>query len=315
MDRNLALELVRVTEAAALASARFFGKGDSIAADRAAVEAMELAIRAVKITGHVVIGEDRITEQSRLCAGDVVGAGGESEFDLAIDPLDCIEALADGQNNSVSAIAMGARGAFKVPDVPYAHIMAVGAEASHKINLRGSVFENLVGIAEAKRVYVEDLTVSVLDREYHAVLISEVRRAGARIELLRDGDLSGVLSATLPGTGIDVFMGIGDSRKAIIAAAAAVCVGAGFQVQFLSNPEICVSASNTGFSKIYEARELVGDGDVMFAATGVSKSDFLGGVMFRPGGAVTHSIVCRRRSGTIRFLRTEHFFEKAPDYS
>ncbi len=315
MDRNLALELVRVTEAAALASARFFGKGDPTSADRSAVDAMDLAMRGVKITGHIVIGEERLCDGSKLCAGDTVGAGGETEFDLAIDPVDCIGALANGQGNSISAIAMAPRGSFIVPAAPFMRYIATGPEAAESIDLAVSVFDNLVRIAEAKRVYVEDLTVSVLDRAHHGTLVGEVRRAGARIELLRDGELTATLSASLPGTGIDVAIGVGDAKQGTIAAAALACIGAGFQAQFLPSPAADPAALAPQFGNIRHACDLVGGGNVMFAATGVSRSDFLDGVMFRPGGAMTHSVVFRGKSGTIRFLKTEHFFEKAPDYT
>ncbi len=315
MDRNLALELVRVTEAAALASARFFGKGDPAGADRAAVEAMELSFRGVKIAGHVVIGEDRAGDRSRLCPGDMVGSGGDAEFDIALDPLDCIEALADGQSNSISAIAMGERGAFSSLIAPYVRTIATGPEAAEAIDLNAPIFDNLVKIAEAKRVYVEDLTVSILDRDRHRKLIDEVRKAGARIELLKDGELAASLSAALPSTGIDVTMGFGDARQGIMAAAGIACIGAGFQAQFIPDPDIDPESVPAEYKKIYGARDLVGGGNVMFAATGVSKSDFLDGVLFTPGGAVTNSVVFRGKSGTIRFLKTAHFFEKTPDYT
>lgn len=314
MDRNLALELVRVTESAALASARFFGKGDPASADRAAVEAMELSFMGVKVSGHIIIGEERINERSKLCVGDMIGAGGDAAFDIVLDPVDCIEALADGQSNSISAIAMGQRGTFSELIAPYMRKIAVGAEAADAIDLDASVFDNLVRIADAKRVYVEDLTVSILDRERHRALIDEVRRAGARIELLKAGELAAAISASLPETGIDVMMGVGDAKQGIIAAAAVACLGAGLQVQFMPDLEAKPESLPDEFRKIYGARDLVG-GDVMFAATGVSRSDFLEGVMFRPGGAVTHSVVFRSKSGTSRFLKTEHSFEKAPDYT
>jgi fructose-1,6-bisphosphatase II len=314
LDRNLALELVRVTEAAALASARFFGKGDPAGADRSAVEAMDLALSGVKMTGRIVIGEERSNDRSRLCPGDVVGSGGDLDYDIALDPLDCTEALADGQANSISAIAMVERDAFRALLAPYVRTIATGPEASEAIDLNAPVFDNLVKIAEARRVYVEDLTVSILDRDHHRKLIEEVRNAGARIELLKDGELAASLSAALPSTGIDVTMGFGDARQGVMAAAGIACIGGGFQAQFIPNPdgELEVPAE---FRKIYSARDLVGDGNIMFAATGVSKSDFLDGVMFKPGGAVTNSVVFRSKSGTIRFLKTAHFFEKTPDYT
>jgi len=304
-----------VTEAAALASARFFGKGDPLSADRAAVDAMELAFKGARITGHIVIGEERISERSKLCEGDTIGAGGESAYDLALDPVTCIEALADGQANSVSAIAMGSRGSFPTRLAPSMRMIVTGVEAAESIDLNASLFDNLVRIADAKRVYVEDLTVSILDRERHRKLIDEVRRAGARIELLKDGELASAMSAALPGTGIDVAMGVGDAKQAIIAAAGIACIGAGFQAQYLPSADAEIETLPPEFKKVYGARDLVGSGNIMFAATGVSHSDFLEGIMFRPGGAVTNSVVFRSVSGTIRVLKTEHFFEKVPDYT
>ncbi|MBN2070552.1 MAG: fructose-bisphosphatase class II family protein [Candidatus Krumholzibacteriota bacterium] len=313
MDRNLALELVRVTEAAALASARFMGKGDPDGADRAAASAMELAISGVKITGNIVIGDDRVSDQSKLHQGAVVGSGGDMEVDLLIDPLESRNSLADGQANAISAVALGPRGVFCDLESRYMQKIVVCPEAADAVDLSSSVYDNLVRIAAAKRVYVEDLTVSVLNREKHRGLIAEIRKTGARIELCRDGDLAAAIAAAMPGTGIDVFMGIGDSRQGIIAAAALSCLRAGFQVRFVDEDEPFVDGNGSG--KIYNISDLVENDNIMFAVTGVSNSDFLEGVMFRPGGALTHSLVLRGRSGTIRFLKTEHFFDRDPDYT
>lgn len=315
MDRNLALELVRVTEAAALASARFLGKGDPRGADRAAATAMELAFHGVKITGNIVIGEVRQNSASKLCAGDVIGAGGEPEVDLALDPLECTDCLADGQANAVSAIALGPRSVFKSYPQQYMRKIAVGKEAADRIDLNASTFDNLVAIAEAKRVYVEDLTVAIVDRERHRMLIEEVRQAGARIELVRDGDLAPTIATALPGSGIDTMMGVGSANKGIIAAAAIMCLGGEFLAQLLPGENEDDEEQGGTHGKVYRAKELVGGENVMFAATGVSHSDILEGTLFRPGGAITHSVVLRSKSGTIRFLKTEHFFDKVPDYT
>jgi fructose-1,6-bisphosphatase II len=315
LDRNLALELVRVTEAAALASARFFGKGDPFAADRAAIEAMALAMRGMKIAGNIIIGEERIGHEPLLCAGDIIGEQGELELDVALDPLDSINSLADGQPNSISAIALGKRGVFRNCVEPYMRKIAVGPMAADSIDLKASTFDNLVRIAEAKRVYVEDLTVSILSRPRHRKLVEEVRKAGARIELIRDGDLSAAIAAAIPGTGVDVVMGIGGTKQGMIAAAALACLGGGFQAQLLPGPEFDAAAVPDEHGAVYTGEDLVGDKNIMFAATGVSHSDLLDGVKFRPGGAITSSVVLRGKSGTIRFLTTEHFFDKAPDYT
>ena len=313
MDRNLALELVRVTEAAALASARYMGKGDPDAADNAAASAMELAISGVKITGNIVIGDENATEESNLRSGSIVGSGGDVEVDLLIDPLESRESLADGQANAISAVALGPKGGFSELKSKYMQKIAVFPEAADVIDLNSSAYDNLVKIAAAKRVYVEDLTVSVLDRERHRELISDIRKAGARIELFRDGDLAAALAAALPGTGIDVYMGIGDSRQGVITAAAFSCLRAGFQARFIEDEDS--SAEGVDFSRIYSSSDLIYGDNIMFAVTGVSNSDFLEGVMFRHRGARTHSLVLRGKSGTIRFLKTEHFFDMDPDYT
>ena len=315
MDRNLALELVRVTEAAALASARFFGKGDPAAADQAAISAMELAIRGVNINGRIIIGENKISEVSRLCSGDDVGAQGRFEVDVALDCLECAGSLANGQANSISAIAIGEKDSFKSFMELYMRKIAVGAEAADRIDLEASTFDNLVRIAEAKRTYVENLTVSILDRPRHRRLIDEVRAAGARIELIQDGDLAAAIAAALPDTGVDVMMGIGGSKQGIIAAAALACIQGGFQAQLIPEADIDIEKLPEGSRKIYSINDLVGSNNVMFAATGVSHTDFIEGVIFRPGGAVTSSVVFRGKSGTIRYLKTEHFFDRAPDYT
>ena len=315
MDRNLALELVRVTEAAALAAARLFGKGDPAAADQVAVSAMELAIRGVNINGRIIIGEEKISEVSRLCSGEDVGASGEFEVDVALDCLECAGSLAKGQPNSISAIAIGEKDSFKSIKELYMRKIAVGAEAADRIDLNAPTFDNLVRIAEAKRSYVENLTVSILDRPRHRRLIEEVRAAGARIELIKDGDLAAAIAAALPGTGVDVMMGIGGSKQGIIAAAALACIQGGFQAQLIPEQDIEADEIPDETRKIYSIHDLIGSTNVMFAATGVSHSDFIEGVIFRPGGAITNSIVFRGKSGTIRYLKTEHFFDKAPDYT
>lgn len=314
MDRNLALELVRATEAAALASARLLGKGDPIAADRAAAAAMALAIGGIKVTGHVVIGERDEIPDAVLRRGDTVGSGEEPEVDIALDPLEGMGSLADGQGNAISAIALAPKGSLRHFNSRYMRKIAVSSDAAHCIDLNRSVFDQLVSIAEAKRVYVEDLTVAILKRERHDDLIDEVRRTGARIELVRDGDLAAAFAAALPGTGIDVALGTGGTRQGILTAAALACLGAGFQGQLI-HEEGGPADEEADYERIFGIDELAGGNNIMFAVTGVSRSAFLEGVNFRPGGAVTNSLVLRSKSGTLRFLRTEHFFDKEPDYT
>jgi fructose-1,6-bisphosphatase II len=276
---------------------------------------MELAFKGVKITGHVVIGEVCENNLTRLCAGDTIGSEGETAVDVALDPLECTDCLADGQANAVSAIALAPRGSFKSMPNMYMRKIAVGKEAADRIDLSASTFDNLVAIAETKRVYVEDLTVAIVDRERHQTLVDEVRQAGARIELVRDGDLAPTIAAALPGSGVDAIMGIGSANKGIIAAAAILCLGGGFVAQLLPQEGGEAGDDSAASDKIYRAQDLVGGGNIMFAATGVSHSDILEGTRFRPGGAITHSVVLRSKSGTIRFLKTEHFFDKSPDYT
>ena len=314
MDRNLALELVRATEAAALASARLLGKGDPIGADRAAAAAMALAISGIKITGHVIIGERDEIPDAVLRRGDVVGSGEEPEVDIALDPLEGMGSLADGQGNAISVVAIAPKDSFRHFNSRYMRKIAVGRDAADCLDLGTSAFDQLVRIAEAKRIYVEDLTVAILKRERHDDLIDEVRRTGARIELVRDGDLAAAFAAVLPGTGIDVALGTGDTRQGIITAAAMACLGGGFQGE-LVREEGGQGDEDSDYDRVFGIKDLVGGNNIMFAVTGVSRSPFLEGVNFRPGGAVTQSLVLRSKSGTVRFLRTEHFFDKEPDYT
>lgn len=347
MDRNLALEMVRVTEAAALAAARYLGKGDPPGADRAAVSAMEIAMKSVKMKGEVIIGENPDIENSILFPGCYVGAGGEMKVEIALDALDCRDSLADGLPNAISAIAIGPEDTFIDYPSPLMKMIAVGPEAVDVIDLNDSVFDNLVRIAEAKREYVEDLAVAVLNRKRHTHLIEELRQTGARIVILDEGDLPAAIATGIPGVGIDAVMGTGNSAQGVIAAAALRCLGGGIQGQFVPPDSIKPERkdkfsirhkSDTFFSggrgkgaedsnshgevtdagvfeKIFKISDIIRGDNVMFAATGVSLSPFLKGTIFRPGGALTHSMVLRSKSGTIRFLRTEHFFDKTPDYS
>jgi fructose-1,6-bisphosphatase II len=317
MERNLALELVRVTEAAALASARFLGKGDGIAADRAACEAMALAVKSLKIDGTVVIGERN--PNAPLSRGKRVGAGGEVEVDLAVDPLESFDAVAMGRTNAISVAAMTEKGAlFQVP-LRYMNKLAVGPEAAGSIDITASPLENLVNIADAKRTYVEDLTVCVLDRDRHKPLIEQVRATGARIRLIFEGDTAAAIATAIPGSGIDVLMGIGGATEGVLSAAALRCVGGDFQCQFyVQNDEEAKIFEATGLGprdRVFTIQDILGGSHVMFAATGVTDSEILKGVRFRQGGALTHSLALRSRSGTIRFIESRHTFDRMPDYT
>ncbi len=316
MDRNLALEAVRVTEAAALASARLMGRGDEKAADQAAVDAMRRAFDSVGISGTVVIGEGERDEAPMLFIGEKVGAGGP-EIDIALDPLEGTTLTATGGPNALSVIAMAEKGGFLHAPDTYMEKIAVGPRARGAIDITASPTRNLKNIANALKVYVEDLTVVILNRPRHEVLIREVRQAGARIKLIGDGDVSAAIATCFESTGVDVLMGIGGAPEGVIAAAAIRCVGGDMQGRLVprNNDEI-ERAKKMGIkdiSKVYTLEELAG-GDVMFAATGVTDGDFLKGVRFFSGGATTHSVVMRSRSRTIRYIQATHHFDYKPVY-
>lgn len=319
MDRNLALEVVRVTEAAALASARLMGRGDRNGADQAAVEAMRKAFNDIAIRGEVVIGEGERDEAPMLYIGEKVGRcrDGDAEMEIAVDPLEGTNLCATGAPNALSVIAMGEKGRLlRAPDT-YMEKIAVGPRARGAVDLRRTPTENLRRVADALGKYVEDLTVVILDRPRHAKLIREVREAGARIKLIGDGDVAGALNTCFPDTGVDVLMGTGGAPEGVIAAAALRCVGGDLQGRLaFRNDAERERARAYGLKdpdKVMGAEELAG-GNVMFAATGVTHGDFLKGVRFTGDGARTHSVVMRSRTGTVRYIETEHHFTRSPDY-
>ncbi len=319
MDRNLALEVVRVTEAAALASARLMGRGDRNGADRAAVDAMRRVFDHVSVRGEVVIGEGERDEAPMLYIGEKVGRGGEGdvEVEIAVDPLEGTNLCATGAPNAVSVIAIGEKGKLlRAPDA-YMEKIAVGPSARGAIDLRLSPTENLRRVADALGKYLEDLTVVILDRPRHDRLVAEVRAAGARIKLIGDGDVSGALNTCFPESGVDVLMGTGGAPEGVIAAAALRCVGGDMQgrLRFRSDEERARAArmGRSDPDEVLSVEQLAG-GNVMFAATGVTNGDFLRGVHFTGDGARTHSVVMRSKSGTIRYIETIHKFARAPDY-
>ncbi len=321
MDRNLALELVRVTEAAALSAARWMGKGDGLQADAAAFEAMRKALESVNIRAGVCVGRPSLSGDHALAEGCRIGADDEGtvQLDLALDPLECVDSVATGRTNAMSVVAVNTdRTFFRGTSGLYMDKIAVGPEAAGKIDLAASPLENLVNVASAKRCYVEDLTVAILERERHASLIRQVREAGARIHLISDGDLAASVATAIGDSGVDVMMGIGSALAAVLAAAALACVGGDMQCRLVpvlaGDEELIHKLTGGRASHKYGLQELVGDGSVMFAATGITDGDVLRGVHFRKGGAATHSVVMRRRSGTIRFIQANHFFERKPRY-
>jgi len=322
-DRNLALEVVRITEAAALASARLMGRGDRKLADHVAVEAMRRAFDTIDIRGTVVIGEGERDEAPMLFIGENVGMGwqtGESspKVDIAVDPLEGTNLCATGAPDAICVIAIANEGQFlNAPDT-YMQKIAVGPEARHVIDLRESPTWNLERIAKAKGKKVTDCTAVILDRDRHADLIGEVRQAGARIRLIGDGDVSGGVMTANPDSGIDVLFGTGGAPEGVIAAAALKCVGGELQGRLrFRNDEERARAKRMGVKNedtIYSTEDLA-KGDVMFAATGVTKGYLLEGVRFFGDSAKTESIVMRSKSGTVRVINATHHFNTKPKNS
>ena len=317
MNRNFALEFVRVTEAAALESARLMGRGDEKAADHAAVEAMRSMLNSIEFDGTVVIGEGERDEAPMLYIGEKVGRGAGPKLDLALDPLEGTTICARGGNNSLAVIAIAEEGHFLHAPDTYMQKIAVGPDAKGAIDLSASPTQNLKNIAQAKKCQIEDLTVIILDRPRHADLIAEVRKVGARIWLINDGDVSAAIATCKKGSGVDVLMGIGGAPEGVIAAAALRCMGGDFQGRLVfRHEEEKTRARKMGienFDRIYKIHELA-SGNVMFCATGVTQGTFLDGVRFVSGGALTHSVVMRSESGTVRFIEAEHHFDRKPRY-
>jgi fructose-1,6-bisphosphatase class II len=316
MDRNLALEAVRVTEAAALSCARLNGRGDEKAADQAAVDAMRRAFDALPIDGTVVIGEGERDEAPMLYIGEKVGSGGP-KVDIALDPLEGTTICATGAPNALAVIAMADGGnLLHCPDTYMAKI-ASGPEGKGIVDLDKSPTENLHALAEAKGCKVEDLMVIILSRPRHEALIQEVRKAGARIRLIGDGDVSAAIATTKPETGIDLLLGIGGAPEGVLAAAALRCVGGEFQGRLSPRNDEEISRAKqmgvTDIKKKFKIEELAA-GDVMFAATGVTDGDYLRGVHFFPGGATTQSVVMRSKTKTVRVINATHYFEHKPNY-
>jgi fructose-1,6-bisphosphatase class II len=316
VDRNLALEAIRVTEAAALSCARLTGRGDEKAADQAAVDAMRRAFDALPIDGTVVIGEGERDEAPMLYIGEKVGSGGP-KVDIALDPLEGTTICATGAPNALAVIAMADGGnLLHCPDT-YMEKIAAGPAGKGVIDLNKTPTQNLHALAEAKRCNVEDLTVIILSRPRHEALIKEVRQAGARIRLIGDGDVSAAIATTKPETGIDLLLGIGGAPEGVLAAAALRCVGGEFQGRLAPrNSEEIERAKKMGVSDIKKkfSLEELAAGDVMFAATGVTDGDYLDGVHFFPGGATTQSVVMRSKTRTIRIINATHYFDHKPNY-
>lgn len=318
MDRNLAMELVRVTEAAALSASLLMGRGDEKAADQAAVDAMRNALNALHIDGTVVIGEGERDEAPMLYIGEKVGAGDGPSLDIALDPLEGTTITAKGGPNALAVVAMAEKGGFlNAPDVYMDKIAVGGGLPDDVVDLDATPAENLRALAAAKGVEVSDLVACILDRPRHAELIARVREAGARIMLISDGDVSGVIATAEPGSGVDIYMGSGGAPEGVLAAAALRCVGGFMQGRLLfRNDDEKARAARWGVQDLTRKYGLtdLAKGDVMFAATGVTDGAMLKGVRRFAGGAHTHSVVMRSKTGTLRRIEATHNFTRKSGY-
>lgn len=311
-DRNLALELVRVTETAALAASAWVGRGDKDAADGAAVSAMRKMINTVDMQGVIVIGEGEKDNAPMLHNSEQVGNGNGPLCDVAVDPIDGTTLTSNGLNGAVSVIALAPRGSmFDPKDVYYMNKIVAGPEAASVIDITVPAGENVRRVAKAKGVDVSDITVIVLDRPRHDDLLKELRTAGARIRLIRDGDVAAAIETARPDTGIDILMGIGGTPEGVVTAAAMRALGGVIQGQLHPRSDSeRESAKNAGYdlSKVYTTNDLVSSDDVFFSATGITDGELLKGVRHTAFGAVSHSLVIRGRSKTVRIIETEHRF-------
>jgi fructose-1,6-bisphosphatase II len=318
-DRNLALELVRVTEAAAMAAGRWVGRGDKNGGDGAAVDAMRALIGTVSMRGTVVIGEGEKDEAPMLFNGEEVGDGTGAMCDVAVDPIDGTTLMSKGMAGAVAVIAVSERGTMFDPSaVFYMEKIAAGAEAADVIDITAPVAENIRRVAKAKNGHPEDVTVCILDRPRHQQLVHEVREAGARIKFITDGDVAGAIAAARPGTGVDLLLGIGGTPEGIIAAAALRCMGGALQARLWPrNDEEKQKAIDAGHTldRVLSTEDLVRGNDIFFCATGITDGDLLRGVRYLADSVQTQSIVMRSKSGTIRLVDSLHQLGKLRAYS
>ena len=318
-DRNLALELARVTESASMAAARWVGRGDKNGADGAAVSAMRMLINSVSMRGVVVIGEGEKDNAPMLFNGEEVGDGTGAACDVAVDPIDGTRLCANGMSNAISVLAVAKRGSMYDPSaVFYMEKLATGPAAAEVVDITAPPAVNVAAVAKAKGESPQDVTVVILDQPRHAELISQVRETGARIHLITDGDVAGAIMAAREGTGIDLLLGIGGTPEAIIAACALKCLGGVIQGRLAPRDDAerrrALDAGHD-LSRVLTTDDLVSSDDVFFAATGITDGELMAGVRYRPGGATTHSLVMRSRSGTIRSIKSEHQLWKLRAYS
>jgi fructose-1,6-bisphosphatase II len=318
-DRNLALELARVTEAGAMAAARWVGRGDKIGADAAAVEAMRALISTVSMGGVVVIGEGEKDRAPMLYNGEQVGDGTGPECDVAVDPIDGTRLTANGMPNAISVLAVSARGSMYDPSaVFYMSKLVTGPAAAGQVDIEAPVAHNIGAVARAKGCHAQDVTVVILDRPRHQQLIDDVRETGARIKLITDGDVAGAIMATREGTGVDLLVGIGGTPEGIIAACAIKCLGGVIQGKLAPRDDAerdRAIAAGHDLSRVLTTDDLVASEDAFFAATGITDGELLAGVRYWADGATTQSLVMRARSGTTRTITSEHQLWKLRAYS
>lgn len=318
-DRNLAMELGRVTEAAAMAAGRWMGRGNKEAADQAAVDAMRLVLNGVDMDGVIVIGEGEKDEAPMLYNGEVLGTGRPPRVDIAVDPIDGTTILSLGRSGALAVVALSERDTMYDPaHIFYMDKIAVGPECAGVIDIEAPVDVNLRIIARTMHKDIDDLTVIILDRPRHQELIRQVREMGARIRLISDGDIAGALMTTIPDTGIDVLMGIGGSPEAVVSACALKCVGGDMQCKLWPRDEAereTALEAGMDLDQVLTIDDLVRGDNVFFAATGITDGELLEGVRYYGGGARTHSLVMRSRSGTVRFVEASHRWDKLMRYS
>ena len=314
INRSFALELVRVTEAAALQAGRWMGRGQKNLADKAAVDAMRMVLNTIPMDGVVVIGEGTKDKAPMLYEGEYVGSASEPKTDIAVDPIDGTRLLSQGMAGSIATLAVSERGTmYESPYVVYMDKIVVGAAAAGAVSIDATVEENIRSVAAKLNKSVNDVTVILLDRPRHTEIAEQIRAAGARIRFIMDGDVAGAVMAATPGTGIDILMGIGGAPEAVVAACALRCLGGEIQCKLWPRDETersSVLEAGIDINAVLNAEDLVGGDDVFFAATGITDGDFLKGVRYLGDGATTQSVVMRSRSGTVRWVEAQHPLSK-----
>ncbi|MBA2454010.1 MAG: class II fructose-bisphosphatase [Chloroflexia bacterium] len=318
-DRNLAMELVRATEVAALGAARWMGRGQKEAADQAAVDGLRTMLGTVAMDGIVVIGEGEKDEAPMLYIGEQVGNGSDPKVDIAVDPVEGTTLVANGMPNALALVALAERGSmYYPPHIAYMEKIATGPQAAHAIDIERSVTENLERVAKAKHMEVRDLTVVILSRPRHEAIVAEIRKAGARIRFISDGDVAGALMSTIEGTGVDLLLGIGGSPEAVITACALKSIGGNMQCRLWPRNEQewdVVKEHGMDTRKVLELNDLVSSDNVFFVATGITDGELLSGVRYSEDSVSTESLVMRSKSGTVRRVHAEHRLTKLQQYA